>query len=53
LFLALYGSAGASPVEALLNSLEDILSLRNWQEKVLDSCIDYAGCVSEWLSLCA
>ncbi len=30
LFLAVYGSAGASPVEVLLNSLDDIVKLRGW-----------------------
>jgi hypothetical protein len=30
LFFALYGSAGASPVEALLNPLEDMVWFREW-----------------------
>jgi hypothetical protein len=30
LFFAVYGSGGASPVEALLNPLEDIVNSRDW-----------------------
>jgi hypothetical protein len=50
LFLALYGSAGASPVDVLLNSFEDMLNLRGGGEKYDRWCIDLVGSISEWFS---